>query len=80
MSTNELILDILGKMDKKIDNLDAKMESKFGNLKCGEQNIRIDRIEQREKDQQEHKAKFWAIALAALGAFGLSVWNWITKQ
>lgn len=81
MSTQELILDILGKVDKKIDLLDAKMESKFGKLRCDEQNVRMvvleQKVNEREESRKESRATILAVVCASIGAFALSVWTWL---
>jgi hypothetical protein len=77
MSTDQLILDMLHQLDEKVCQLDRKFDEKFGGLKCQDQNIRIDRLEQKELDRKDHKKTLWAVALAAVSAFGLSLWQWI---
>jgi len=73
VNTNELILEMLHNLDVKIIQMDKKLD----NLPCAAQNIRIDRLEQKELGRKESKATMWSIALAAVGAFGLSLWTWL---
>ena len=77
MNTDELILQMLHQLDEKIIRIETKLDEKFNGLACSAQNIRIDRLEQKEAERKDNKAMFWTIAIAAVGAFGLSLWNWI---
>jgi hypothetical protein len=77
MTRDELILQIVEGLDKKLDHLNMKMDDRFANLKCNEQNLRITRIEDKLQDQRDHRKTLFAIGVAALGAFGLSLWQWI---
>lgn len=91
MTTNELILDMLERMERKLDQLDRKMDMKhtelaekvdarFESLTCQDQNLRIDRLEQQEFQRQGNKGLIWAGVFTALSAFGLSLWQWIKGQ
>ena len=80
MSTNELIIEMLEKMDRKLDQYNQKLEDKFNKLPCGERIIRLDRLEQKEMERQDSRKLIWSAFFAALGAFGLGIWNWLRSQ
>ena len=69
----KLLLFNLEAINKKLD----VMTERFNNLPCATNNIRIDRLEQKETDRKESRNFMWACFLAAIGAFGLSFWNWM---
>jgi len=77
VNVNELILENLKAINTRLDQLDNKLEIKFQSLKCSEQNVRIVTLENESKDRKEHKATMWGIAIAAISAFGLSIWTWL---
>jgi hypothetical protein len=90
MSTDEMILDMLGRLDRRMEQLDqkidlkhnelvAKVDQKFNGLKCADQNLRIDRLEQKEIERKEGKALTVTALLAGVSAFGLTAWQWMTK-
>lgn len=70
---DELLLSNLEAINKKLDT----MNERFEKLPCGVNNVRIDRLEQKETDRKESKNFMRACGLAAIGAFGLSVWTWL---
>lgn len=72
---DKLLLSNLEAINKKLDD----MNTKFAALPCADRLVRIDRLEQKEIDRKETKKFMWAGFLAAVGAFGLSIWNWVTK-
>jgi hypothetical protein len=72
---DKLLLSNLEAINRKLD----AMNTRFDNLPCGVNNVRIDRLEQKEIDRKESKNFMWAGFLAAVGAFGLSIWNWFNK-
>jgi len=91
MNTQELILDMLTNLDRKvesldkkinekIDSLDKKIDEKLTKLPCEERSIRIDRLEQKEIERKEHKNLIWGALFAGIGAFGLGIWNWLKSQ
>jgi hypothetical protein len=73
---DKLLLSNLEAINKKLDDL----QDDFKNLPCGDRLVRIDRLEQQQIQRKENKALIWGGFFAALGAFGLSLWNWMTKQ
>jgi len=75
-----MILRMLEGLDKKFDDLNVKVDARFSALKCNDQNLRIDRIEQREADRKESKALIWTGLFTAFGAFGMSLWQWMKGQ
>jgi hypothetical protein len=77
---HKMIIRMLEGLDKKFDDLNTKVDARFAALKCNDQNLRIDRIEQREQDRKESRALIWTGLFAALSAFGMSMWNWINRQ
>jgi len=70
---DKLLLSNLEAINKKLDD----MNERFNNLPCAANNIRIDRLEQKENDRKETNNFVRAGFLAAIGAFGLSFWNWM---
>lgn len=70
---DKLLLSNLEAINRKLDSLNERFEK----LPCATNNVRIDRLEQREIDRKDSKNFIWAGFLAAVGAFGLSFWNWI---
>ena len=70
---DKLLLTNLEAINKKLD----AMNERFNNLPCAANNIRIDRLEQKENDRKETNNFVRAGFLAAIGAFGLSFWNWM---
>jgi len=79
-----MILRMLEGLDKKFDDLNVKVDARFSALKCGEQNLRIDRIEQREVERKESKAESKTLVFTALftavSAFGMNLWQWVKGQ
>ena len=72
---DKLLLSNLEAINKKLDALNER----FNNLPCATNNVRLSLLEQKEIDRKETKNFVWAGFLAAVGAFGLSIWNWINK-
>ena len=72
---DKLLLSNLEAINKKLD----VMNERFNNLPCATNNVRLSLLEQKETDRKETKNFVWAGFLAAVGAFGLSIWNWINK-
>ena len=72
---DKLLLSNLEAINKKLDD----MNERFNNLPCATNNVRLSLLEQKEIDRKETKNFVWAGFLAAVGAFGLSIWNWINK-
>jgi hypothetical protein len=80
MNTDQLILDMLTKLDKRVEQLSQKMDSKFESLGCVNHALKLDRIEQTLAGQKERGAAWYAAFLAVVGAFGLSLWTWLKGQ
>ncbi len=80
MNINELILQNLELINKRLDQLDQKFDAKFNGLKCADQNVRIAMLEKKEEDRKGHSATFWAVGCAAISSFGLSLWQWLTTR
>jgi hypothetical protein len=72
---DKLLLQNLEGINKKLDT----MQKKFDDLPCADRLVRIDRLEQKQIERKENKTLIWSGIVTAVGAFGLSVWNWITK-
>ena len=70
---DKLLLNNLEAINKKLDALNER----FNNLPCATNNVRISLLEQKETDRKENRNFVWAGLLAAVGAFGLSLWNWV---
>ena len=70
---DKLLLSNLEAINRKLD----AMNERFNNLPCATNNVRLSLLEQKEIDRKETKNFVWAGFLAAVGAFGLSFWNWI---
>jgi hypothetical protein len=79
VSTDQLILEMLTKLDKRVEQLSERMDTKFNSLGCVNHALKLDRIEQTLMSQKERKASWYAAALAVVGACALSVWNWISR-
>jgi len=69
---DKLLLSNLEAINKKLD----AMNERFNNLPCAANNVRLSLLEQKETDRKDNKNFMRACGLAALGAFGLSLWNW----
>ena len=70
---DKLLLSNLEAINKKLDD----MNERFNNLPCATNNVRLSLLEQKETDRKESRNFMWACFLAAIGAFGLSFWNWM---
>jgi len=72
---DKLLLQNLEAINKKLEDVNKK----FDDLPCSDRLVRLDRLEQQVINRKETSALMWSVLVTAIGAFGLSIWNWVMR-